>query len=338
MTAPGQEGTSNKFQADDEISMEVVWKLVSWAWRKKYFLIAGFILGGGIGLVNALTTPKSYTATVRMLPAIDSSSSSFAGLASLGMGFGPSPTYEPVFEELIFSDSIVDGVLDREWVSRTGSKILMADLFSIFPESEDEIDRKKSKEKLKSVFRTSAISFKRDQFTGYMELKIKLPKDPVVAADVANHIVESLQEVLVQKHEWLADSRRSFLEARFVTVTDELVDAEEELAKFEKSNRNYSSSPRLVREHARLKRKVDVYLIVWTEIQKQIELVQISNQHGSPRVVVVDRATPPLFPSGPKRRLMVILGVIVGVFLAVGILLLVNLFSAFRSRILLGNP
>ena len=59
----------------------------------------------------------------------------------------------------------------------------------------------------------------------------------------------------------------------------ELLSAEEELAQFEKSNRNYFSSPQLVREHGRLKRDVDVYSVVWAEIQKQIELVQIKTSN-----------------------------------------------------------
>jgi len=334
MTTAGPRETSNKFQVDDEISMDVVWRLVSWAWRKKYMLLAGFLIGGGIGLVLALTTPKSYRATVRMLPAIDSNSSfMLSGFSALGMGLGPLPTYEPVFKEIIFSDSIIGAVLDRTWVSKTGSELQLADLYSLVPKTSNEIDVYKSREKLNSIFRSSAISFKRDQFTGYMELMIQVPIDPVVAADVANYIVDSLQDVLIQQHDVLAESRQSFLENRFVTVTEELLSAEEDLAQFEKSNRNYFSSPQLVREHGRLKREVDVYSVVWAEIQKQIQLVQISNQHSSPRVVVIDRATAPLFPSGPKRRLMVLVGMMAGVMFMVGILALCHVVSVARSKL-----
>jgi hypothetical protein len=334
MTTDGPRETPNSFQVDDEISMDVVWRLVSWAWRRKYLLLVGLVVGGGMGLVLALTTPKSYRATVRMLPAIDSNSSfMLPGLSALGMGLGPLPTYEPVFKEIIFSDSIINGVLDRTWISQTGSELQLADLYSLVPESSNEMDVYKSRVKLNATFRSSAISFKRDQFTGYMELMIQIPIDPVVAADVANYIVDSLQDVLVQQHDVLAGSRQSFLENRFVTVTKELLSAEEELAQFEKSNRNYFSSPQLVREHGRLKRDVDVYSVVWAEIQKQIELMQISNQHSSPRVVVVDRAAPPMFPSGPKRRLMVLVGIMAGVIFMVGILALFHFISVARSRL-----
>ncbi len=332
-----QEPASN-FQADDEISMDAVWTIVSWAWAKRYLLLVGVIIGGGIGLVNALTAPKTYTAAVRILPSIDSSSAfSFPGLSSLGMGLGPVPTYEPMFERIILSDSIMDGVIEREWSTKDGSKVFLADIYSIYPESSEKHEKIKAQEKLKTVFRGSAISFKRDQLTGFMELQVKVPNDPVVAASVANHLVGALQEILLQQHDSLTESRRGFLEKRFLTVTEELLSAEEDLAAFEKANRNYSHSPNLLREYSRLKREVDVYLIVWTEIQKQIELVQISNQHSSPRVVVIDSATPPVSPSGPKRRLMVILGVILGGFFMVVVILTFKVFSVARTKIVTRN-
>ena len=80
-------------------------------------------------------------------------------------------------------------------------------------------------------------------------------------------------------------------------------------------------------------REVDVFTVVWAEIQKQIELVQIRNQHSSPRVVIVDQATPPVFPSGPKRRLMVLVGMMAGVFLIVGVLAMIHLASIARTKI-----
>lgn len=335
MTDPGPRKTPNKFQADDEISMDVVWRLLSWAWQKKFLLLAGFLIGGGIGLVNALTTPKSYTATVRILPAIDSMSSfMLPGLSAFGMGAGMAPTYEPIFEEIIFSDSIIDRVLQKNWISKSGDEVQLPELFSVEPDSDDDIDIQKSRARFKEVFRSSAISFKRDQFTGYMELMVEIPRDPVVAAGVANFIVESLKGVLVQKFDTLAGSRQTFLEKRLHTVSTELLSAEEDLAQFEKSNRNYFNSPVLGREHARLKRDVDVYSVVWAEIQKQIELVQIRNQHSSPRVVVVDQATPPLFPSGPKRRIMVLLGMFLGVVFVVAVLGFLKMFTIARTKVM----
>ncbi len=338
MANTDRQESARKFHADDEISMDVVWTIVSWAWAKKYLLLAGVIIGGGIGLVSALTAPKTYTASVRILPSIDSSSAfSFPGLSSLGMGLGPVPTYEPMFEKIIMSDSILDGVLDTEWPTVEGAKVFLADIYSIYPETSEKREIVRAKEKLKIVFRGSAISFKRDQLTGFMELLVKVPKDPVVASGVANHLVGALQDILLQKHDNLTDSRRGFLEKRFLTVTEELLAAEEDLAVFEKTNRNYAQSPNLLREYSRLRREVDVYLIVWTEIQKQIELVQISNQHSSPRVVVIDPATPPVAPSGPKRRLMVMLGVFLGgVFMAV-LILLFQVFLVARSKIMAGS-
>jgi len=338
MVSTDRQESVKKFHADDEISLDVVWTIVSWAWAKKYLLLAGVIIGGGIGLVSALTAPKTYTASVRILPSIDSSSAfSFPGLSSLGMGLGPVPTYEPMFEKIIMSDSILDGVLDMEWTTVEGDKVFLADIYSIYPESSEQREIVRAKEKLKIVFRGSALSFKRDQLTGFMELLVKVPTDPVVASGIANHLVGALQDILLKKHDSLTDSRRDFLEKRFMTVTEELLAAEEDLAVFEKTNRNYTHSPNLLREYSRLKREVDVYLVVWTEIQKQIELIQISNQHSSPRVVVIDSATPPVSPSGPQRRLMVILGVILGGVLMVGVILIFQLFLVTRSKILAGS-
>ena len=140
---------AKKFQADDEISMDVIWTIVSWAWAKRYLLLVGVVIGGGIGLVNALTAPKTYTAAVRILPSIDSSSAfSFPGLSSLGMGLGPVPTYEPMFERILLSDSILDGVLEKEWTTTDGSKVFLADIYSIYPESSEKSEEIRARGKV----------------------------------------------------------------------------------------------------------------------------------------------------------------------------------------------
>src|ERR687884_549677 len=90
-----------------------------------------------------------------------------------------------------------------------------------------------------------------DRRTGVVTLSVAL-RDPVLAAAVANRMVQLLDEFNVKRRQTQSRLQREFVGGRLAQAERELRDAEQKELRFLQTNRLYAASPLLRFEATRL--------------------------------------------------------------------------------------
>ncbi|MBO6577040.1 MAG: hypothetical protein JJ976_16600 [Rhodothermales bacterium] len=101
------------------------------------------------------------------------------------------------------------------------------------------------------------------------------------------------------------------MENQFESAREELEEADRALASFEDRNLDTRSS-RLQLEGQRLQREVSFKAQLYTELQAQLTQAQIELQQSEPVITTIEAPSPPLRPSGPNRRLIVLFYLLIG--------------------------
>lgn len=292
--------------------------IVRWIWaRKVLYLVIGLVcclLAVGYSYI----VPKMYTGKVVLLPKIPVQKAGLLGpLAALS---GETTVLQGVDEELygqiLHSDFILDRVLAEEWPTVEEGK--RASLFVIFNQTAEEV--RKSEEVraylIKSRLRFNVIRFERDPITGIMNIKVTVPKNPALAAALANFLADELDEYNGILNSQQKIKHKNFVESRLREVELELKESEERLTNFLAANKSYQTSPKLVQRHGEIKRDVHAFNSIWLDLRSQLESAKIEVNKDLDSIIILDRAIPPLFRSSPNRRLYLLIGGFVGFLLA----------------------
>jgi uncharacterized protein involved in exopolysaccharide biosynthesis len=160
------------------------------------------------------------------------------------------------------------------------------------------------------------ISVSVDRLTGIVTLNVD-SRYRELAAAVANKFIEYLNEFNTQTRQSQAHERRRFIEGRMQSAEQELRRAEEDLKTFYQRNRTWQQSPQLLVEEDRLRRQVQLRQEVYLTLNREYETARIEEVNDTPVITIIDRAVPPQKKSKPKRRLMVILGFVLGAMMGV---------------------
>jgi uncharacterized protein involved in exopolysaccharide biosynthesis len=257
----------------EDFDLRALWSVVVLHWKLILFCT---LLFAGAGVAYALLATEKFTAQVVLIPAKSNNTrgllSQFGGLASLaGITLGSDDHTEPLAmlrsksltREFIRERNLVEVLLESRYPRFKGEKRLS--------QAVDYFDRR-----VKSV--------SEDRKTGLVTVTIEW-KDPVVAAEWANALVERLNERMRQRA--LDESTKNVAYLRGELASNNVVALQESISKL-------------------------------LEVELQTIMLARGNIEYSYRVV--DRATPPHRRSWPKRTLTVGLSAALGAFLAVLIL------------------
>src|SRR3989449_10255483 len=103
------------------------------------------------------------------------------------------------------------------------------------------------------------------------------------------------------------------LEARLTEAQSRLASAETELQRFLSANRDTRSSPSLSFHEARLRRKVDLAQTRFIELQRQLDQARIQEVRDTPAITVLDKPNLPERYYRPRRTLVVLVVLLVGI-------------------------
>jgi uncharacterized protein involved in exopolysaccharide biosynthesis len=256
-----------------DFDLRALWNVVMTHWR---LILACTMLGAAAGVTYALLATEKFTAQVVLIPAKSNDTrellSQFGGLASLaGIALGSDDHTEPLAvlrsksltRDFIRERNLVDVLLDDKYPQFTGQKRLS--------QAVDYFDRR--------VKRVAE-----DRKTGLVTVTIEW-KDPVIAADWANALVERLNHRMRQRA--LEESTKNVAYLRGELTGNNLVALQASISKL-------------------------------LEVELQKIMLARGNREYAYRVV--DRATPPHKRSWPKRTLTVGLSAALGALLAALIL------------------
>lgn len=278
----------------------------------------------GCALVTAIVVlilrPR-YTALTTFVPEAtkeSSLSSSLGGLATqFGLGTQVATPYSPDFmADVLRSRGIREAVLTTEFpVPRGGARKANRPLLEIL-EVEGDTPARRLEEALESL--ADATSLSPDRRTGVLSLKVTL-RDPNLAAQVANRMVEELNKFNVERRRSQSGEERIFTERRLQELRKELADAEDELVRFLQRNRQFSEFSVASVGARSLERKVQMKQEVLATMSRSYEEARINEVRDTPVLTVIDRAEPPAWKSFPKRTISVLVALVVGAVLGIGL-------------------
>lgn len=164
---------------------------------------------------------------------------------------------------------------------------------------------------------TDVVSIGVDRTSGIMSISVTT-HDPLLSAQLAqiltDHLTDRVREIYTQKtHENL-----EFIQERFLEADGELEEAEEKLAMFMDRNRN-PETERLRTAMDRLQRKVTFKTQLYSDLQTQLTQAEIELQRSQPVITLVEAPVPPLKPSGPRRKVMVLVSLFLGLMAGTGL-------------------
>lgn len=161
------------------------------------------------------------------------------------------------------------------------------------------------------------VSTSEDVETGLMTITVTT-RDPLLSAELAQQFVQQLRERVRTVRTQKARENLAFIETQFEDAERELRAAEEALAEFDDRNNNPQSA-RLRTERDRLQRQVTFASQLYSDLQTQRTQAQIELQRSEPVVTVLEQPAVPLDPSGPNRKLIVLLSLILGMAVGIGL-------------------
>jgi len=285
-------------------------------WKNRLAVVLISALVTIIAIAYSYSLTPIYTARATILPQQQSSSSAgifgqVIGMTGLGLS-GGSETHEDLYARILTSDRILDTTISRTWKT-DGQEISLFDLFGIDAAPSSRVGALQ----LKGILRSRVISFSRDKLTGYMELRVSVPEQPELAAELANFLLVQLEQYNQSFKKEKATEQRIFIEERVAEQKAALESMENKLTNFIKANRTYQSSPVLVQEYNRLNREVQAYTSVWVELRKQLEAAKIDENKEMTSLDVLDLATAPIQRSSPNRRKLGTIGLLLGFALSI---------------------
>lgn len=242
--------------------------------------------------------------------------SGLAGMvSSLGGGGGSDPSESPIFyHQLLGSRELLTRLLQSKFPNpRTSEPSDSAPLIDILKiRTRDPVRRtEKAVERLQSDI-NSAFDMK----TSVVTVTVDAEFSPL-AAQMANRIVELVNQFNLEGRQSRGRVRRRFLERRLREVRSELQQNEEELRRFYDLNRQFMNSSTLRFEEARLRRQADMKADQFQGLQRDYESAQLDEVNDGALITVIDRAIPSAKPVWPRMGLLLGSALFVGLMLGV---------------------
>ncbi|MCD6594134.1 hypothetical protein J7L68_00445 [bacterium] len=294
-----------------------IWKIVVLFWENRRIIspiILAFFL---ISLIYAIFTPNQYTSNATFLP-----SGTGGGPFGFITGWIPSmlenTTSDEIssflFPEILKSRSVIIEVahepFDSILVEKTGKNNLQE--LNNWRNDNDIID---------GFILNSNIFYSFER--GIIQIKYT-SKYPYLSYFVMKTWVDKLHRYLENNLETEARRNYEYLLKRQDDVKRSLDKAEDSLAIFIKTHRNYNNDPITNLEYQKLSVLVQTRRDLFTYIAQQLETERLNMTKSLPTVKLLDPPNIPQKKSAPKRSLIVIAGIFIGLIIAIIILLLKN--------------
>ena len=293
------------------------------------------VLGAGIcglvALILALWLPPLYTAQVTLIPSGEGGTSLFSQIASFtNIPIESETSYEGFYGEILHSDRLLDQVIRRQWYTERQDSTSLARFFGMAGAPDGQQLAGRQAFRLKKILRRKVIRFKHNKLNGFMTVEVSLPRDPGLARDLANYLVRELDLVVQEMKGGQATAQRVFVENRLAEVEEQLRRSELAVTRFVENNRKYAASPALSQRYGELLRESQANSSVWIELRKQLELAKIDEQKDSVRLNILDQAPLPYRSSSPNRPVIIVGGLLFGLFL--GLIVALSGFPASLAR------
>jgi len=309
----------------DEISLIDLFIVL---WRGKFIIAGCAFIAAVAGVVFALLAPEMFSTSSLFVTKTGKQSSGnlsqLASLAGINIGGGggsidPSDYLDKVIEDKDF----IATLFDRRWFFK-GDTLPLEEILKIVPDTVvPNWQYVYFMRKIESIRRGKIVSLKKDAKNGLLTLSTEAP-DPQLAYDLNVFVLNYLSSYIRNSIKSQAKEKRIFIEDRLLETRRELEKSEDALAKFRGSNL-MTRSPQAILEEARLTRNVTINQEIYIQFEKQYELARIEELDDQTLIQIVKSAEVPVIRSRPKKKQIVIVAGMAGIFLGMVSVLLFNI-------------
>ena len=288
---------------------------------------------------------KKYTASVTILPPSQDLSSGIMGsmgaLASIaGLDLPQSTLQSPeMYKEILTSRKVLDTILFEEFEGVDTSGMIFTELLINILDIEARNEKEKIDKALK-ILSNDVIYIDINSESKVIKLSVTLT-NPVYAANVANRMVELLNDIVINQIQYENRQQLLYIEDHIRYSQDSIKIAEKNLQTFLETIKSIAEPVNQIKELA-LKRDLELYTAIWIELKQQKEIYTLKSITSLAEVKVLDKAQPPYLKSRPKRLLMMIslggLYFILQICMNGVILIFINIRKEFKPNVPIPNP
>ena len=344
-------------EAEDQIDIIA---LIFKVWSGRKFVIISAVIGTVIGVLVAISTPNTYSASSMFTPNTSSSSSgggSLKGLAPLaGINIGSnikgtkeiSPMlYGKILESYTFKKALLNAPLKnlgevtslRNYFEQSSSS---SSFFGTIKEYTIGLPSKiigwfkpePKESSLQSLEGFNTLSEKEfgyfkaidamlalniNEKYGYLEISAT-SKLPQLAAQLVKNGENILQNQIIAIKTKSSSELLAYLEEQYTIKNKLLIEAQDNLANFKDRNLNISRSS-FSNAQTRLEAELQVATSVFQNVVTQLEQVKLQVAKDTPVFSFLKPVVVPIGKSAPKRSLIVIIWLFLGVVVSIGYLL-----------------
>lgn len=170
---------------------------------------------------------------------------------------------------------------------------------------------------------------------GFLEISVRMDQ-PIAAAELALKAQETLQDYVLDFKTKKSKEELRYLQDRYKEKKEDFERTQLQLAKFQDQNTNITTALRKV-ELLQLQADYDLALSVYSELSKQIETQLLQVKKDTPLFTVLKPVNIPYEKSDPKRVLILIIYVFLGLVLSVGYLLAKDFIKDVRRQLIVKN-
>lgn len=369
--APGRKAKLGQEQIQEQVEEQEI-DLLEWAcylWKKRRLLLKLATLGGLVGLVIALSMPKEYATTVRLVPEtedVSKKANSLGGLAAMaGINLNTTTSTDAISPDL-YPDVVKSipfllelfpvkvAALDRgdsltlytylhdhqrqAWWNYPLQAPFKAwgairQLFSTPEEKSDrEIDSFHLTSSQANVIKAlqRRIGVSVDKKTFVITVSVQM-QDPVISARLAEVVVAQLQAYITAYRTRKAKNDLEFTRTVFAEARDAYYRAQQAYAAFEDANRNIISASYRT-EQERLKNEMTVTFNVYNTLAQKLEQDKLRVQERMPVFTVIEPPSVPLRAASPKKIIILAGCIFLGLAGAVAYLFFRNLWTNVPQR------
>jgi len=277
---------------------------------KKLLIINFFVAVLAVVLILVFGKPY-FTSSVTILPDYGNSSmmSGLSGLAAMaGVSVGEVAPTE-IYEKLLMSESVLKDIAIQKYDTEGYTdSINLINYFEIKRNENLTLELQKRDQLLKifANLKLGRIKIEVDRMTKVLTISVTMP-EAKLSADVVNRLVESLNSYITLDRQSAASEQSKYLKNRLSKVKDTLNSFENELLVFSENNRTIVTSPRLILEQTRIKRKIQIAQEIFLSLTTQYEIIKLEEVKDTPVLNIMEKAEQPMKKAGPKRLKILII-------------------------------
>ncbi|MGB3849360.1 MAG: Wzz/FepE/Etk N-terminal domain-containing protein [Tunicatimonas sp.] len=162
-----------------------------------------------------------------------------------------------------------------------------------------------------------------------VKIAVQMP-DPLVAAEATEMAADYLTNYILEYRTEKAQQDLRFIQAQHDDKKARYAAIQRRLARFRDRNMNMISETALIQQQ-QLEAENQLALGLYESLAQQLEQAKIKVQEETPVFKVLEPIQVPLSPSSPNRELILILSLFVGLFLGLGIVFLLILYSNMKQ-------